>query len=132
MRQRLQYETGSEKVEYVIKDVVRSVHEGDKCHVLRYHLCGERSQRGGHFLYVKCYLETWQDRKLTEEEMAVVGGTTLGRSAVLNFFRRLAHASQPVFPCHLDELCNEEYPDRLSQPTERDVGKPGHGRSKHR
>ena len=119
--QRVQNYTGSESVEYVIKDVVRSVDAGDTCHVLRYRLCGERTQRGGQFLYIKCYCETWKDTQLAEEDMAVVGGTTFDRSTLLGFFRRLSSASQPVFPCHLDELVrHEEHPDSaLQDPWER-------------
>jgi hypothetical protein len=96
-------------LEHVIKDVVRSVNAGEKSHVLRYRLCGERTRNGGHFLLIKCYCETWQNSRITGEELSVAGGSIMEHRAILDFFRRVATAQEPVFPCHLNELAHDEY-----------------------
>ncbi|MEW6524946.1 MAG: hypothetical protein AB1445_15670 [Bacillota bacterium] len=96
-------------MEHVIKDVIRSVDAGDRSHVLRYRLCGERTRNGGHFLFVKCYCETWQDSRITGEELAVAGGSAMEHRTMLEFFRRVATSKEPVFPCHLHELAQDEY-----------------------
>jgi len=89
--------------------VIRSVDAGTTSHVLRYRLCGERTKNGGHFLFIKCYCETWQNSRITGEELSVAGGSVMEHRAILDFFRKVATAKDPVFPCHLHELAQDEY-----------------------
>jgi hypothetical protein len=95
-------------MEQILKDLVRSVEREGQSYVLRYRLCGERTRNGGHFLYVKCYCETWRNARVAEESMALGGGSGLDHRRMLDFFKKVATAPEPVFPCHLQDLLQDE------------------------